>query len=644
MGIETTQPEYLDAMREAYPDKFASIDRAIARIRRGARIFLGTGCGEPHFLVRTFADYVRAHPKAVIDAEIFQAWSVTEPLSAENGLQRHFRYNSLFISDSVRSAINDGMADYTPVFFSHISEVMGRGLMELDVALIMASPPDAHGWMSLGVSVDLVKAAVETAKLIIVQVNRHMPRVHGDAFINITDVDFVIPHDQPLTVFQPEPDTEAIQAIGRNLARLIRDGDTLRVGYGTTPNALLGSLMEKRNLGIHTEMLTDGIVELIQAGVIDNRRKTLNRGKTIAAFCMGSPSTYEFIHDNPQIQFHPIDVVSDPLIIARHDNMVSINSALSIDLTGEGTAVSIGGRFFSGIGGQADFMRGAMMSHGGRSILAMPSTGLGGQVSRILPTLPEGSGATFIRGDVHYVVTEYGIAYLHGKSIRERAMSLIAIAHPQFRAELIDEAKRRKLIYADQAFIPGERGEYRADLESYYKTSEGKDVLLRPVKLTDEPLLKTFFYRLSDKSLERRFMSMRHDMPHHVLQDFVVVDTTKETVLLAVLERDERDVVIGVGQYSVNEESHTAEIAFVVSDEYQHQSVGLHLLNYLTLLAKKQGLLGFTAEVLLENEAMMKLFEKGNFTIDRRVVEGCYELAMTFNETGVPSRDGSSSA
>lgn len=636
MGIEARQPQYLGEMRERYPDKFQAIDRVFARIRRGAKIFVGNACGEPRHLVRAMADYARAHPKALVDAEIFQVWSLGDSPFAHDASLRHFRYNSMFIGEGIRGAINEGLADYTPLFFSQAPDVLRRGLLPVDAALIQVSPPDAHGWMSMGVSVDLGKAAAEAAGFVVAQVNGFMPRVHGDSFINIEDVDFLIPHDEPISEFPARPESEAIRQIGRYVARLIKDGDTLRIGYGPTPNALLASLAEKRHLGIHTEILTDGIVELMRRGVVDNRQKTHNRGKTVAAFCMGTEATYEYIHDNPQIEFQPIDVVTDPLLIARHENMVAINSALSIDLTGEATAVSIGGRFFSGIGGQAEFMRGAIMSRGGRSILAMPSTAMDNEVSRIVAMLPEGSGASFIRGDVHYVVTEYGIAYLHGKSVRERAMALISIAHPNFRPWLVEEAKRRKLIYSDQAFIPGKQGEYPAELEEFYRATDGHEVLLRPVKISDEPLLKLFFYRLSDKTMFRRFMSMRHDMPHERLQEFVVVDYSKETVILAVRTDGVHETVLGIGQYSINAMDHTADVAFVVSDEQQKRGIGRLLLNYLTLLAKKQGLLGFTAEVLLDNEPMMRVFESGGFDMDRRVVEGVYELRMMFAEPGDP--------
>jgi len=316
--------------------------------------------------------------------------------------------------------------------------------------------------------------------------------------------------------------------------------------------------------------------------------------------------------------------------------MTAINSAMEIDLTGQATAESLGSTFYSGIGGQADFMRGSLLAPGGKSILALPSTALGGTVSRIVPALHPGSGVTLTRGDVQYVVTEYGIAYLQGKNIRERAMDLISIAHPDFRPWLIEEANRLKLIYKDQAYIPGKGGEYPENLAIHRTTraGAGQEILLRPVKISDEPLIKDFFYSLSDESMYTRFISARRNVPHEMRQDFVVVDYTRDMVILAIVEdlEREKETVVGVGQYSLNRDMHTAEVALVVSDDHQEKGIGSELLHYLTYLCKRQGLLGFSAEVLSRNRSMLSLFEKMGFDIEKRREEGVYELKMTFRE------------
>ncbi len=428
----------LEEWRAKYPEKFTPEEAAFQRIHRGDTIFIGSACAEPQYLVQELIRFVQSHPKAFFDSEVLGIRTLGVAPYATEKFKENFRHNSFFIGDSTRKAINTGAADYTPIFLSEVPDLFYRGLDRIDIALIQTSLPDRHGYMSLGVSVDMVMAAVEMAGCVIAQVNESMPRVHGNAFIHIGQVDHIIPHNEPLLEFCPELDMAVAQPIGKYVARLIEDGDTIQVGLGSIPNAILANLADKKHLGVHSELLSDGMVDLIKKGVIDNSRKKIDRGKTVATFCMGTKDTYAFIDDNPSVEFRTIDYTNDPLVISRHENMVAINSALEIDLTGQATAESIGKVFHSGVGGQADFMRGAVLARGGKSILAIQSTALRDAVSRIVPTLSQGAGATLVRGDIHYVVTEYGIAYLHGKNIRERAMALIEIAHPEFRPWLFD--------------------------------------------------------------------------------------------------------------------------------------------------------------------------------------------------------------
>jgi acyl-CoA hydrolase/GNAT superfamily N-acetyltransferase len=620
----------MEEMKRVYPEKFLSDKKIFSHIHPGSSIFISSACGEPQYLVSALTKYLEADPKAFFDAEVMHIWTLGVAPYTEERFKANFRHDSFFIGNTTRQAVNKGMADYTPIFLSMVPDLFYRGLVPVDVALIQTSPPDEHGYMSLGVSVDIVKAATENARIVIAQVNSSMPRVHGDGFIHIEDVDFIVPYDEPILEYQSETEDEIIQRLGSYVARLIQDGDTIQVGYGNLPNAILSNLSDKKHLGVHTELLSDGIVDLMKKKVIDNTKKNMNRGKSVAAFCMGKKETYEYIHDNPSIEFRTIDYTNNSLVIAQHVHMTAINSALEIDLTGQATAESLGKFFYSGIGGQADFMRGAVLAPGGKTILAILSTAENGTISRIVPFLKEGAGVTLHRGDVHYVVTEFGIAYLHGKNIRERAMELIAIAHPKFRPWLIEEAKKQNLIYKDQAFIAGKAGEYPEELEARRTTKTGLEVFLRPVRMSDEALLKELFYSLSEDSMYRRFISMRKDMPHERLQQFVVIDYTKEMVILALLQEGEKEKIVGIGQYSVHEASHTAEVAFAVRDDQQNKGIGTTLLTYLTYLGKRRGLLGFTAEVLVENRPMLHLFEKMGFDISKRISEGVYELNMTF--------------
>lgn len=622
----------LEAVKAMYPEKFVGEGNIFANIHPGDRIFIGTGCGEPQYLVKALIQYVRSHPKAFFDAEVLQVWNLGVSPYTDEKFRDTFRCNSFFIGLNMRDAVNSGIADYTPIFLSTVPDLFRKKRIPIDVALIQTSMPDAHGYMSLGVSVDIVKAAAENASLVIAQVNSHMPRVHGDSFINIADIAFVLPYNEPLLEFEAVVPDEIAERIGKYVSQIVQDGDTIQVGYGSVPNAILSHLSNRKHLGIHTELLTDGIVGLIRQGVIDNTKKELDRNKTIAAFCMGKRETYEFINDNPSVEFRPVSYTNNPMTIAGNRNVTAINSALEIDLTGQATAESIGKYFFSGIGGQADFMRGAVLSQGGKTILALQSTAENGEVSRIVPFLKEGAGVTLTRGDVHYVVTEFGIAYLHGKNIRERAMDLIAISHPKYRRWLIEEAKKLNLIYKDQAFIPGEQGVYPADLEAHRTTKTGVKIFLRPVRITDEQPLKDFFYSLSSDCMYHRFISTRTDMPHERLQKFVVIDYTKEMVILAVLQNAEKDEIAGIAQYFIDDNTHTAEVAFVVRDDYQKQGIGAELLAYLTYLAKRKGLHGFTASVLTDNKPMLVLFEKTGFVIEQTPEAGVYELKMSFRD------------
>ncbi len=622
----------MQTFRELYPEKFVSEDEIFSHIRRGNQIFVASGCGEPQYLVQAMTRYVESNPKAFFDTEIIHVYSLGVSPYTDAKYKSNFRHNSFFIGENTRDSINKGLSDYTPISLSNVPSLLYRDVVHLDVALIQTSLPDDHGFLSLGVSVDIVKAATEMSHIVIAQINANMPRIHGDGFLNIKDVDFIIPYDEPLLEVAGAPISEDIQKIGNYVASLVQDGDTIQVGYGSLPNAIMTNLYSKKNLGVHTELLSDGLVDLINAGVIDNSRKTIDRGKSVASFSMGRKKTYDFLHDNPSVVFRTIDYTNDPLVIAQIDNMVAINSALEIDLTGQATSESIGGVFYSGIGGHQDFMRGSLLSKNGKTILAVKATSHDDEISRIVPALKEQAGVTLNRGDVRYVVTEYGIAYLHGKNIRERAMELISIAHPKFRPWLIDEAKKRGLIFRDQAFIPGKRGEYPVELETYRTTKTQLSIFIRPVKISDEPLLKDFFYSLSDISLHRRFLSYRKDMPHERLQDFVVIDYTKEVVLVVVVGDQENNFIAAVGQYGVDERTHTAEVAFAVRDDQQNQGIGYELLKYLTYLARRQGLLGFTAEVLSDNQPMLHVFEKGGFDMKKKSDGGVYDLMLMFKE------------
>ncbi len=621
-----------DEIKKNWPGKFKAERFVFQEIHPGNKIFIGTGCGEPQYLVQALLSYIDKNPKAFLDAELINIVTLGVAPYTDEKFRDNFRLRSFFIGDSTRKAINRGVADYTPIFLSAVPDLIRTDRFGIDVALIQTTPPDKNGEMNLGVSVDIVKSAIEKAALVIAQANSNMPHVQGDGKVDIENVDFIVPHDEPLLEYIEHVPDDTAQRIGSHVSSIIEDGSTIQMGYGSIPNAIASCFGDKKHLGIHTELLNDGIVELMRNGVVDNTEKSINPGKTIATFCMGKKETYDFIDDNPSIEFRTIDYTNNPLIIAQNKRMTAINSALEVDLTGQATAESIGKMFYSGIGGQADFMRGAVLAPGGKTILALPSTADNGSVSRIVPFLKEGAGVTLTRGDIHYVVTEFGIAYLHGRCIRERAMDLIAIAHPMFRPWLIEEAKKLSLIFKDQAFIAGIKGEYPEELETRRITKTGLEIVLRPVKISDEPMLKDFFYSLSDESMYQRFISARRDIPHETLQKFVVIDYTQKLTILAVLGESGKETITGIGQYSLNRDMDTADIALVVGDQYQKQGVGTELISELTHLAKRNGLIGFTAEVLIGNQPVFRLFNKMGFDIKKQNESGIYEMKLLFKD------------
>ncbi|MBX3085005.1 MAG: acetyl-CoA hydrolase/transferase family protein [Anaerolineae bacterium] len=432
--------------RQHYNEARCTAEEAVRVIRSGDRVFMTGNCSVPKVVLRALV----GRAPTLDNVEIVQVLAVGDSEYVKPEMQGHLRVNTMFISENVRQAVHDGLADFTPVFLSEIPGLF-RNQMPIDVALIHVSPPDDHGFCSLGIEVGLTKTAAEVAKVIIAEVNPRMPRTLGDSFIHVSKLTRVVEVDYALPEIRPEQPSPIQQAIGKHVASLIEDGSTLQTGIGGIPDAVLNYLTDKKNLGIHTELFAEGVVDLVNLGVINNEAKTLHPGKIIAGFVLGTQRVYDFINDNPIVELHPTEYVNDPFRISLNDRMVSINSAIEVDLTGQVCADSIGHRFYSGVGGQVDFIRGAAHSKGGKPIIALPSTAKHDTVSRIVWQLQPGAGVVTSRNDVHFVVTEFGIAYLHGKTIRERVRALIDVAHPKFREEL--EAKASELGYLPATFV-----------------------------------------------------------------------------------------------------------------------------------------------------------------------------------------------
>ncbi len=614
--------------KKRYADKVVVAERAAEVVSPGHRVFIGSGAGEPQTLVEALSAR-----EGLSDTEIVHLLTLGVATYAEPRLGNQFRHNAYFIGPNVRQAVNEGRADYTPVFLSEIPRLFRSGRVVIDVAMIEVSPPDAHGYCSFGVSTDIVKSAAESARLVVAEVNERMPRALGDCFIHARDINLMVPSDRPiLEAVQGEPE-ELAKNIARHVANLVVDGATLQLGIGTIPDAVLHYLTGFKNLGVHTEMFSDGIIPLVEQGVIDNSRKTLHRGKIVASFVMGSRKLYDFIDNNPLVEFHPTEYVNDPFVIAQNDNMISINSAIEVDLTGQVCSDSLGTMFYSGIGGQVDFVRGAARSKGGRAIIALPSTVDNGIISRIVPTLKPGAGVVTSRGDVHYVVTEYGSAYLHGKTIRERAMALINVAHPKFRPWLMAEAKNRKLVYADQIELPIRPSLYPDDLERWLELKDRTRVFLRPLKPTDEPLIRDLFYKLSPESIHYRFFQLLKALPHKNLQEFLRVDYEADMALVVLTSSTDEDArMVAIAHYLKDPRSNFAEAAFLVGDDWQGKGLGTQLMKALVEAAQRQGIAGLTAEVLANNKSMLRVFHQHGLPVESRLEGNVYSLKIPFGK------------
>ncbi len=612
--------------QEKYRDMIATPRAAIARVRPGQRVFIGTACAEPLELVRELTS--RACELA--DVEIVQLLTKGEAPYATEKLAQCFLVNSFFIGTRVRGHIQEGFGQYTPVLLSDIPRIFSSGQLPLDVVLIQVSPPDTRGKVSLGISVDIVKSAAENGSLVIAQVNARMPRTLGDSFLDIYDLDVLVPSDTPL-IERHAPESNAVtRRIGEHIASLVEDGSTMEFGIGRIPHALVEFLTFKKDLGIHTEMITDSILRLIASGAITGNRKTTDRGKIVASFCMGTTELYEFVHNNPLFCFRPTEYVNDPFIIGMQHKMVAINMALEIDLTGQVCADSLGSRFYSGIGGQVDFNRGAARSEGGKAIIAMPATAHNGTISRIVARLTPGAGVVTTRGEVHYVVTEYGVAYLHGKSIQDRALALISIAHPHFREQLMKEAIEAHYLRQELADVEGRFIVASQEMQTAMLLNDGTQVTFRPVHPTDLAGMRDILYALSQETLYYRFMSRSQRFGQKEIQNFVYVDHRKDVAIVATIPEAHGDEIIAMGRYYLDEKTNRAEVAFVIRDAWQKHHIGTFLFKHLATIAKRNGIAGFTAEVLRENQGMQAIFNHSGYTVKSSLQEGVYSFQIDF--------------
>lgn len=598
-------------------------DSAIKKIQKGKRILVGSGCAQPKFLVNALvknADLFR-------DNEIVHLLTVGEAPYADPKFVDSFRHNAFFIGKNVRQAITEGNADYTPIFLSDIPGLFKNRQMRLHCALIQVTPPDKDGFVSLGVSLDILLAAISVADIVVAQVNKFMPYTLGLTRIPISCIDYLVEGDDPLKEFPQGTPDDISMKIGKHLVRYIWDGDTLQLGIGNIPDAVLLNLGDKNDLGIHSEMVSDGVVDLYKKGIINNKKKTINPGKSIVSFVLGSKKLFDVIDNNPDFEFYPTEYTNDPFVVSQHNNMVSVNSAIQIDLTGQICSDSIGSHLFSGFGGQVDFVRGAKRSKGGRSFIALPSTAKNGTISKIVPSLDQGAGVVTSRADAHYVVTEYGVAYLHGKNLRDRGMSLIQIAHPKFRDELLSSLKQRKYVHFDQKTIKDDDSPVK-DLIPHDHTFKGKKVFFRNLRQSDERSIQDFFYSHNPDTIYQRYLEHVEAMPHAVAQARVAVDYNKDMAIAGFDSIQPYAEMVCLARY-IRQEDNSAEMGVVVKEDYQNIGIGNFLSELLVEAAKKQGIKSLYAYFAKDNERMVKIYRRKGFTIEEMPEPNRLKVTLT---------------
>ncbi len=620
---------YKKDWQHAYQTKLTTADDALAHcLKSGSRIFIGSGCSTPQHLVHGLASRLGQY----VDVEVIYSIAFGPSPFIQENLRHACRVKTFFVTDTLREAVFEGHADYIPVYLAQAPNLFRSGVLDLDLTIIQVSPPDEHGFCSLGVSVEVVKAAAECGRYVVAQVNPRMPRVLGDSFIHVTELDAVVEQDEPL-IEAPIPERRAIaERMARYVAKLVEDGATIQVGIGRILTAVLLHLTDKRELGVHSEMITDAYLPLVERGVITGRKKSIHQDKIIASFCLGTHKLFDFVHNNPQVELYPSDYVNHPEVISRNHQMTAINSALQVDFSGQVCADSLGHKVYSGIGGYVDFSVGASRSPGGKSIIVLPSTSSDGKKSRIVSHLSLGAGVVGTRASAQYVVTEFGIANLHGKTIRERALSLINIAHPRFRGQLLTEAKRIRYVYEDQIISPSSGQFYPEEWETYQTFDSDLKVLFRPIKPTDERALQEFFYSLPDEDIYYRFLSSMKVFPHRDTQSMVNIDYENEMTIVGVLGDIGSEKITGVGRYILDQESNFAEVDFAVRSELQRKGIGTFLVRYLTEIARSKGVTGFMAYVLAANKKMLKVFRKTGYVIHRSLEDGIYEIKFRFDE------------
>jgi acyl-CoA hydrolase/GNAT superfamily N-acetyltransferase len=615
----------MNTWQDKYASKLISPKVAAQKIRNGDRIYVGSMCSEPKTILRGLEQ------SFVQDVELVQFIAGPEATRLAAGDGERFRMKTFFVGGGHGESSQIAEYNYVPLYHSQIPSFFRSRRIPIDVAIIQVAEPDRFGRFSLGISVDFSVAAAESARIVIAQVNPLMPRTHGDTFISVDRIDYLVDAAEPLGELPEEPLGEREKTISAYCSELIEDGSIVEFGFAGISRGLMDFLKHHRHLGIHTEIFSDPLIDLIESGVIDNSTKKLFRGKSLATTCMGTRRLYDFVHDNPVVEFYPSDTLLDPTMIASHDRMTAVNVALQVDLRGQIRQGNPAWTAVEGAGGESDFMRGANLSKGGRSIICLRSTSPSGK-SNITPTFGPMASVIMNRGDANFVITEYGIAYLGGRSIRERAMALIEIAHPDHREDLMKSAREMGYVFPNQVYYRICSPELRRRVRTARAFKGGIKGQIRVVKSTDESMLRDLFYNLSEESVYFRYFTTRRSMPHKNLVQYVnVTEEDGLSIVVTVGPREERRI-IGEARYMINPGDPYPDVAFMVDENYRGRGIASALLHYLIDIAKESGILGFRAEVLISNPSMMKVFERLPYVLHKKTEDNMISLTFHFDE------------
>ena len=616
----------LDPRLRGCAGKICTATEALANVRPGDHVFVGTACATPRSLVAALEGLSSA-PADVELVHFLTDHAVPHGMSGEP-LTR-FRHRCFFVGQDMRAAVRSGLADYVPISVARVPQLMAIGRIRVDVALIQVSLPDEFGYVSLGVSVDVIPAAVARARLVIAEVNPAMPRSMGDSTLHVGQIHHLVPVDTPVIEYaHPATQEQVVERIARYIGGIIDDGSTLQVGLGRFSNEALKYLADRRDLGIHSDVITDAIIPLLEKGILTGRRKTHQPGKIVTSFAMGSRRLYELIDRNPLFSFQPMEAVCDPAVLAAQHKLVSVTQAFAVDLTGQVCADQFNGSFYGGLAAQGEFLQGASRSPGGKAIICLPATEDDGRTSRIRAMLPAGEGVTIARTDVHYVITEYGIAHLFGKSVRERAVALIQIAHPACRQALFDQARALGWLPPEQA-LRNLRG-YAVEDERPVRLRDGRELLLRPAVAGDGDAVRHLFHQMPPQDVYTRFFRKIRGLSLADVQRLCNLDFENEVALVAAAGPRDDPQVVGHAMYVVDPGTNLAETAFIVHPDWQGTGLGGWLQRQLAAQAQRRGVRGFVAEIKAGNEHMLRLARTASSQVQVEDIGGVMRVTSLF--------------